>query len=214
MPSSRLPLLLRRVLPLAFLLGLGWFLWTTVRPALTAFDNPLNPTPRITVTHNTVLEKVESLGRMELVRYQFKDVVEYKKSTYRFLPDAKVALIVVGNAVGCLDLRQVRPQDVVLEGDSVLRLALPEPELCVWQVDHAKSKVYSVENGFFQDAELVDAGYKYAEANVRTAALQSGILAQTTQNAELILRPMLETMTGRRVVLTRQMQNPLRPARR
>ena len=98
--------------------------------------------------------------------------------------------------------------------DTALRLALPEPELCIWQVDHSKSKVYSVENGFFQDAELVDAGYKYAEANVRTAALQSGILAQTTLNAEQILRPMLETMTGRRVILTHQMQNPQLPDKR
>lgn len=209
-----MPYLLRRLLPLLFLVGLGWFLWTKVRPALAGLENPLAPAPRITVTHNTVLEKVEALGRMELVRYQFKDVVEYKKSTYRFLPDAKVALIVAGNAVGCLDLRKVRPQDVVLEGDSILRLALPEPELCVWQVDHAKSKVYSVENGFFQDAELVDAGYKYAEANVRTAALQSGILAQTTQNAEQILRPILQTMTGRRVILTHQMANPQLPGKR
>ena len=63
------------------------------------------------------------------------------------------------------------------------------------------------------DAELVDAGYKYAETNVRRAALQSGSLAQTELNAQQILRPMLETMTGRRVVLTRQLQNPLRPAR-
>ena len=209
-----MPYLIRRLLPLLFLLGLGWFLWTKVRPALTDFENPLNPAPRITVTHNTVLEKVEALGRMELVRYEFRDVVEYKKSTYRFLPDAKVALIVAGNAIGCLDLRKVRPQDVVLEGDSILRVALPAPELCVWQVDHSKSKVYSIENGFFQDAELVDAGYKYAEKNVRRAALNSGILAQTEQNAQRILRPMLQTMTGRRVILTRQMQSPTLPARR
>lgn len=209
----RIPLLLRRLLPLFFLLGLGWFLWTKVRPALSSFENPLDPAPRITVTHNTVLQKVESLGRLELVRYRFKDVVEYKKSTYRFLPDAKVALIVAGDAVGCLDLRKVRAQDVVFEGDSVVRIALPPAELCTWQVDHSASRVYSVENGFFQDAELVDAGYKYAEQNVRRAALQSGILAQTTQNAEQILRPMLETMTGRRVVLIPQMQPLARPTR-
>ncbi|GAA4001654.1 hypothetical protein GCM10022408_11180 [Hymenobacter fastidiosus] len=199
-------------MPLLFLVGLGWFLWQKVQPAL--FDNPLNPEPRITVTHNTVLQKVEALGRLELVRYHFKDVVEYKKSTYRFLPDAKVALIVAGDAVGCLDLRKVKAQDVVFEGDSVVRIALPPAELCTWQVDHSQSRVYSVENGFFQDAELVDAGYKYAERNVRTAALQSGILAQTEQNAEKILRPMLETMTGRRVVLTQQMAPPQLPGRR
>ncbi|UOG75422.1 DUF4230 domain-containing protein [Hymenobacter tibetensis] len=206
-------LLLRRLLPLLFLVALGWFLWIKVRPALDDLENPLDPAPRVTVTHNTVLEKVEGLGRLELVRYHFKDVVEYKKSTYRFLPDAKVALIVAGNAIGCLDLRKVRAQDVVFEGDSIVRVALPPAELCIWQIDHSASRVYSVENGFFKDAELVDAGYKYAETNVRRAALQSGILAETERNAQQILKPMLETMTGRRVILTRQMQNPLAPAR-
>jgi len=206
--------LLRRLFPLLFLVVLGWFLWKKVKPVLTNLEDPLGAEPRVTVTHNTVLTKVEGLGRLELVRYRFKDIVEYKKSTYRFLPDAKVALIVAGDAVGCLDLRKVRAQDVVFEGDSVVRIALPAAELCTWQVDHSKSRVYSVENGFFQDAELVDESYKYAEKNVRTAALQSGILAQTERNAQQILRPMLETMTGRRVVLTRQMAPPQLPAKR
>ncbi|PJJ48685.1 DUF4230 domain-containing protein [Hymenobacter chitinivorans] len=206
--------LLRRLLPLLFLVGLGWFLWKKVQPSLFDFSNPLTPEPRITVTHNTVLTKIEALGRLELVRYQFKDVVEYRKSTYRFLPDSKVALIVAGNAIGCLDLRKVKPQDVVFEGDSVVRVALPAAELCTWQVDHSQSRVYSTQNSFFNDAELVDEGYKYAEKNVQRAALQSGILAQTTQNAEQILRPMLETMTGRRVILTQQTAPPLVPQRR
>lgn len=201
--------LVRRLLPLLFLLALGWFLWQKVAPSLAGLD-PLRAEPRVTVTHNTVLEKIEGLGKLELVRYRFKDVVEYKKSTYRFLPDAKVALIVAGEAVGCVDLRKIKPLDVVFDGDSVVRIALPAPELCTWRIDHSASKVYSVENGFFQDAELVDAGYKYAEQNVRRAALQSGILAQTQQNAEQILLPMLETLTGRRVVLVPQMAAPER----
>lgn len=204
-----MPRLLRRLVPLVFLLALGWFLWHKVAGSL-ADLNPLRPEPRVTVTHNTVLEKVEGLGRLELVRYQFKDIVEYKKSTYRFLPDAKVALIVAGEAVGCLDLRQVRPTDVVFEGDSVVRVALPPAQLCTWRVDHDRSRVYGVENGFFQDAELVDQGYKYAEANVKRAALQSGILAQTERNAQQILRPMLETLTGRRVVLVPRTAPPTR----
>jgi hypothetical protein len=111
-------------------------------------------------------------------------------------------------------MTKIRPQDVVFEGDSVVRVALPSPELCTWRVDHSQSKVYSTENSFFQDAELIDEGYRYAERNVRQTALQSGILPQTTQNAEKILRPMLETMTGRRVVLTQQMAPPQVPARR
>jgi hypothetical protein len=211
MPLARF---LRRLLPLLFLVGLGWFLWKKIQPTLSELENPLRTEPRITVSHNTVLTKIEGLGRLELVRYHFKDIVEYKKNTYRFLPDSKVALIVAGDAIGCLDLRKVREQDVVFEGDSIVRIALPAAELCTWQVDHSQSRVYSVENGFFQDAALVDESYKYAEKNVRLAALQSGILTQTEQNAQQILRPMLETMTGRRVILTRQMVPPQVPAKR
>jgi hypothetical protein len=201
--------LLRRLLPLLFLVALGWFLWRKVGPALSGpglFGGDTGP--QITVTHNTVLTQVEALGRLELVRYRFKDVVEYKRRTYRFLPESKVALIVSGEAVGCLDLRKLKPQDVVLEGDSVVRVALPAPELCTFQIDHSKSRVFSTENGFFQDAALVDEGYKYAEAQVRNAALQSGILAETQRNAEQILGPMLRSLTGRRVVLGQQLVLP------
>ena len=203
MPLIRL---FRRLLPLLFLLGLGWFLWRKVSPVLRGLGGA---EPAVTVTHHTVLTQVEALGRLELVRYRFRDVVEYRRaSAYPLLPDAKVALIVGGEAIGCLDLRKIRPQDVILEGDSVLRLLLPAPELCSFQVDHSQSRVFSTENGFFQDAHLVDEGYRYAEKQVRTAALQSGILAQTRRNAEQILVPMLRTMTGRRVILGEPLRVP------
>jgi hypothetical protein len=198
----------RRLLPLLFLLGLGWFLWRKVGPALDGLNPLANNTPQVTVTHNTVLTQVESLGRLELVRYRFKDVVEYKRRTYRFLPEAKAALIVGGEAIGCIDLRKLRPQDVVLEGDSIVRVFLPAPELCTFQINHDQSRVYSTENGLFQDAQLVDEGYRYAEAQVRRSALQSGILAETRRNAEQILVPMLRTLTGRRVVLGQRMEQP------
>jgi hypothetical protein len=200
--------LVRRLLPLLFLVGLGWFLWKKVGSTL-ADLNPLNAEPKVTVTHNTVLTQVEALGRLELVRYKFKDIVEYRRSSrYPLLPDAKVALVVGGEAVGCLDLRKIRPQDVVFEGDSIVRVILPAPELCSFQVRHDQSRVFSTENGFFQDADLVDQGYKYAEKQVRNAALQSGILAETQRNAEQILVPMLRTLTGRRVIVGQQMVMP------
>jgi hypothetical protein len=200
--------LIRRLVPLLFLVGLGWFLWKKVGPTLSGL-NPLGPSePQVTVTHNTMLTQVEALGRLELVRYRFKDVVEYRRRTYRFLPESKVALVVGGEAVGCIDLRKLRPQDVVLEGDSIVRVSLPAPELCSFQINHNQSRVFNTENGFFKDAELIDEGYKYAEAQVRNAALQSGILAQTQRNAEQILVPMLRTLTGRRVILGQQMTLP------
>lgn len=209
-----LPRLLRILFPLLLLVALGVFLWQKIGPTLASL-NPLAPRePQVTVTHNTVLTQVEALGRLELVRYRFKDVVEYKRSAkYPFLPDAKAALIVGGEAVGCLDLRKIRPQDVTFEGDSVVKIILPDPELCSFQVDHRQSRVFSTENSFFQDAALVDDAYRYAEAQVRRSALQSGILAETQRNAQQILVPMLRTLTGRRVIIGQRLAAP-QPARK
>ena len=209
-----LPRLIRRLFPLVVLVALGVFLWGKISPSLAGFNPLAAREPRVTVTHNTVLTQVEALGKLELVRYRFKDVVEYKRTAkYPFLPDAKAALIVGGEAVGCLDLRKIRPQDVTLEGDSVVRIILPDPELCAFQVNHNQSRVFSTENGFFDDASLVDEAYRYAEAQVRKSALQSGILAETQRNAQQILVPMLHTLTGRRVIIGQRLVAP-GPARK
>jgi hypothetical protein len=192
----------------------GVFLW---RSFSSYFDKPEEKKePEVVVNFNTVLTSVEDLGRMELVRYNFKDVVEYEKTVSRFIPNSKLVLIVSGEAVGCVDFAKITQADIQFQGDTLVQVALPDPEICYYKVDHSKSKVFSKENTYFQDAELVEEGYKYAEQNVKKAALNSGILRQTTVNAEKILKPMLEEITGRRVVLVpqRRIQNPQIPPKR
>ncbi len=168
------------------------------------------------VNFNTVLTSVEDLGKMELVRYNFKDVVEYEKSVSRWVPNSKVVLIVAGEAVGCVDFTKITQADIQFQGDSLVQVALPEPEICYYKIDHSKSKVFSKENTYFQDADLVQESYKYAEQNVKKAALNSGILRQTKVNAEKVLKPILEEVTGRQVVLVpqRRIKNPELPPKR
>lgn len=211
MPLLRL---LIKLIPWILIILAGVFLWRTFG---SFFDKPEEEkVPEVVVNFNTVLTSVEDMGRMELVRYNFKDVVEYEKNVNRFIPNSKLVLIVSGEAVGCVDFAKITQADIEFQGDSLVQVALPAPEICYYKVDHSKSKVFSKENTYFQDAELVEEGYKYAEQNVKKAALNSGILRQTTENAEKILKPMLEEITGRRVVLVpqRRIQNPKVPAKR
>jgi hypothetical protein len=207
-----MPLLrvLIRLLPWILVIMVGIFIWRSFKDF---FGTDEKETPAVSVNYNTILTSVEELGKMELVRYNFKDVVEYKKEVSRYIPDSKVVLIVAGEAVGCVDFTKIQAGDIVFEGDSVVQIALPEPELCYYKVDHSQSKVFSKENTYFQDAELVEESFKYAENNVKRAALNSGILRQTQVNAEKILKPMLEEITGKRVVLVpqRRIQNPELP---
>lgn len=191
--------MMRRLIGLLILLALGIFIWRSFKEALLG-----KPREEVQVSHNTVLTKIEHLGRMELVRYNFKDVVEYKKEYSRWLPDSRSVLIVTGEAVGCIDMSQVRAGDVQFTNDTTITISLPEPEICYFKIDHSKSRVLHMENTYFQDAELVEEGYKFAEQNVRRAALNAGILEQTAQNADKILKPMLEGLTGKRILLVRK----------
>ncbi|PIQ21986.1 MAG: hypothetical protein COW65_05770 [Cytophagales bacterium CG18_big_fil_WC_8_21_14_2_50_42_9] len=191
--------LIRKLIPFFLIMLLAVFVWRSCKDTLLGTTNPATQ-----INHNTVLTSIESLGKMELVRYNFKDVVEYNKEISQWLPNSKSVLIVAGEAVGCIDMSQITIQDIVFTNDSTITIELPEPEICYFKVDHNKSKVFALENTYFQDATLVDEGYKYAEKNVRQAAINSGILEQTAENANKILKPMLEGITGKKVVLIRK----------
>lgn len=158
--------------------------------------------------HNVVLEKMVTLGKLELVRYQFRDVVEHE-IVKPLMPDAKALLIVRGEAVGCLDLTKISPTDIASLGADTLIVRLPEPELCDFKIDHSRSKVYNTEYAFLDESGLVDEAYRKAEIQVRESALQGGILEQTRANGEKVLKPLLESVSGRKVLLRYAMKAEL-----
>ncbi len=162
--------------------------------------NSAPPPPEVNFA--TVVEKVEAMGKMQLVRYQISDAIEYvKPSGSRFVPDAKAMLIVAGEAIGCVDLAKVKPADLVV-ADSVVTLTIPQPELCVFKVDHQKSRVYDTKfTRITGETKIIDDAFKKAENQIKNAALENGILEETKKNAQLILKPMLEQLTGKKVNL-------------
>lgn len=195
-----------RWLPLLIFLGVAWWLLDT---KFNWFQR--EEEPEATVKHETVLQEIESMGRLELVRYRFKDIVELTEKNSPYLgifdvPDSKVALITVGEATGCIDLRKITSEDVIFQGDTIL-IHLPQPELCYYKLDLSKSRVYSVDKQvyFKEDSKLLEKAYKKAEEQMRTAALKSGILNQTRENAEQVLRPLLEKVSGRRIIFLDQL---------
>src|SRR5688572_24253679 len=101
----RLARFLRFFLPWLLIGLLAVFLWKKCVPGW------LKNEDKVAVTHNTILTKIEALGKLELVRYNFKDVVEYTQEI-QFLPDSRSVLIVAGEAVGCLDLQKITDKDL------------------------------------------------------------------------------------------------------
>ncbi|MDI9878184.1 DUF4230 domain-containing protein [Flectobacillus longus] len=182
-----------RLLLLFLLIAGGIWLWEQYK----FLKNDNSTTPE--VSHNILLQEITSMGKIELVKYNFRDVVE-SKIKKNFLPDAKVLLIVTGEATGCIDLTKIKVADLQELKDTVV-VHLPEPEICNYKIDHSKSKVYDTQFAFMDEAKLVDEAFQKAEVQVQQSAQSMGILEQTKESAEQMLKPFIEKVSGKKVVL-------------
>jgi Protein of unknown function (DUF4230) len=194
---------IRFVLLIIFLFGII-SLWESFRTGHW-LPSWFSDTPQTTQT--IVLKEVQTLGKLELVQYNFKDVVEHELLR-EWMPNPKAVLIVQGEAVGCIDLTKITTSDISTESDTLV-VHLPEPELCSFKIDHQNSKIYNTEYAFIEEAQLVQDAYQQAEKQIRTSALQMGIIDQTRRNADLILKPMLEKISGKKILLRYRLKGNL-----
>ena len=152
------------------------------------------------VTQKLVLNQVTALGKIELVNYQFRDVVESELQK-TLLPNSKALLIISGQVIGCIDLTKLKDESLIFKTDSLL-IKLPSPEICSNKIDHSQSKVYDVSLfSLLDQSQLIDEAYKKAELQITDSALEMGIINQTKQNADKILKPMFENISGKKVRL-------------
>jgi len=179
-----------RVLPWLILLVAGYFFISKKFSINTSVESK----------HQLLVEKIEAIGKLELVRYQISDVLEHKNKT-DFLPEASVLLIVKAEAVGCIDLTKITKDNIEIDADTAV-VNLPQPEICYVKIDHKNSKVYDTKMAFFREAGLVDEAYKAAENHVAVEVKKSDILAQTKTNATNVLKPIIEGLGYKNVRLT------------
>lgn len=179
-----------RVLPWLILLVAGYFFISKKFSINTSVESK----------HQLLVEKIEAIGKLELVRYQISDVLEHKNKT-DFLPEASVLLIVKADAVGCIDLTKITRDDINVDADTAV-VNLPQPEICYVKIDHKNSRVYDTKMAYFREAKLVDEAYKAAEQKISAEVKKSDILAQTKTNATNVLKPIIEGLGYKNVRLT------------
>lgn len=156
--------------------------------------------PKVESRHQILVESIEAMGKLELVKYRLSDIVEHKNIN-TFLPDASVLLIIKADAVGCVDLTKIATEHIVVQDDSV-SIRLPQPEICYVKIDHTSSRVYDTKMAFFREAKLVDEAFKAAEDQVTKEVKKSDILQQTRSNALHVMRPLLEGLGFSKINLT------------
>ncbi|MBK0378379.1 DUF4230 domain-containing protein [Mucilaginibacter segetis] len=158
-------------------------------------------TTRTEVNEDVMVSRIVSMGKLELVKYAMKDVIE-KKELHTILPDSRVLFVAVGEVTACIDLTKVKKDDITQTADSIW-VNLPKPEICYVKLDHQKSKVYDVSGVWFPDKakSMVEDVYQIAEKKMLTTANEMNLLGKAQQNAGLIFRPFLENVSGKKVVL-------------
>lgn len=153
------------------------------------------------VSQVVMVQKITSMGKLELVKYAMKDIVE-KKEVHTFLPDEKVLFLAVGEVTACIDLTKVKQEDITQNKDSVI-VVLPQPEICYAKLDHQQSKVYDITGAWFPSnaRDMVEDVYKIAEKKILEESKKMNITGKARDNAQLIFKPLLESISGKKVVL-------------
>lgn len=155
------------------------------------------------IKEDVMVEKITSMGKLELVKYSMKDVIE-QKEVRSILPDKRILFVAVGEVTGCIDLSKVQKKDIVPAGKDSVTVFLPQPQICYVKLDHQKSQVYDVSGTWFptDTKDMVEGIYKVAEQRLLKNASDMQLLQKTKQNALLIFKPLLENISGKKVGVT------------
>jgi hypothetical protein len=156
---------------------------------------------RTEITDVGIVQKIASMGKLELVKYTMKDIIE-QKEIHTILPDSRILFLAVGEVTACIDLTKIKKSDITQSRDTVI-VFLPQPEICYAKLDHQKSMVYDITGAWFPDntKDMVEGVYKLAEKRIYDNARQMDVLGMARQNAQLIFKPLLQSISGKTVIL-------------
>lgn len=158
----------------------------TGRPAPVSADLP------------AVISGIQRLSRLESVVYTMDKVVEGERQN-EYLPDFlagdKILLVVHGQVAAGVNLEQLKPADVQVQGKSI-RLHLPQATVFSAALDDAQTRVYSRTTGLLVSADpnLETEVRARAQRQIEDAAIAGGILATAQSNARATVTTLLQTL--------------------
>jgi hypothetical protein len=155
------------------------------------------------VNEDVMVQKITSMGKLELVKYSMKDVIE-KKESHLILPDERVLFLAVGEVTACIDLTKIKKTDITQTANhDTVTVMLPKAEICYVKLDHQRSKVYDITGAMFPGnaKNMVEDIYKLAEKRLLDNANEMNIVGKAQDNAQLIFKPILENISGKVLVI-------------
>ncbi|MCU1226742.1 MAG: hypothetical protein JWQ42_4835 [Edaphobacter sp.] len=145
-----------------------------------------------------VVQKIQRISRLESVVYSIDTVVEGSKSS-TVLPDLlagdRLLLVVHGQSIAGIDLAQLKPEDVRINGQSI-HVTLPASQVFVTTLDNQHTRVYARSTGLLVpvDQNLESDTRARAEQQLQQAALADGILDTARKNARATITTLLYSL--------------------
>ncbi|MEZ2348749.1 DUF4230 domain-containing protein [Terriglobus sp. RCC_193] len=152
-----------------------------------------------------VVSQIQRLNRLETVSYSVDTVVEGKHQN-AVLPDLlfgdRLILVVHGQVIAGVDLSQLKPEQVKVDGRSVT-VDLPPSQIFTTKIDTAKTKVFARTTGLLVQADpsLEMDTQKLAETQILQAASGDGILDTARANARLGMESLLRGLGFQQVTV-------------
>ena len=193
-------------------LAILWFVGTAINNSIHKALNPLeqtnnalstqvanflHPTPTIIADPVTIIHEVQSLARLETIRYTVEKVITAETNQGALAPlfGDRLLFVAHGYIIAGIDMSKIKPEDLWLDGD-VLNVRLPAAEVLVATLDNDKSYVYDRQTGLFTqgDPSLETQARQVAEQEILKAAIADGILDTAATNALTYLHWFFETM--------------------
>ncbi len=150
----------------------------------------MHPTPTVIPDPATYITQVQSLARLETIQYSVEKVItaEVGQGTFGFLFGDKLLFVAHGTVIAGIDMGKMQASDLQLQ-NGVLHVKLPAPEIFISTLDNDKSYVYDRQTGVLTKGSqgLETTARQAAEAEIRKAAIEDGILQQAQTNASTFL---------------------------
>jgi hypothetical protein len=195
--------------------GVYWSLQRATEPVLelreqisTQVATILNPTPTIIPDPVTIVHELRPLARLETMQYSVEKVItaETGQGPFGFLFGDRLLLVAHGTVIAGVDLDKLGRDDIQVEPDGSVTIALPIAEVFITALDNENSYVYDREIGLLSkgDVQLESAARLAAEQEMLAAAVEDGILEQAQTNAENYLYRLLRALGFADVTFTVQ----------
>ncbi|MCC6614688.1 MAG: DUF4230 domain-containing protein [Anaerolineae bacterium] len=147
------------------------------------------------ITATVILERIQALAELTTTRYNFSGLVTSERQMpplLQLIYGERQVLVAVGTIEAGVDLRHLTSDSIQLVGNT-MQITLPPAQLQSCAIDESKTYVMQRDTGIFapESLSLDSDARRFAIAQFRDQALESGVLQQAQDEARTVITQMM-----------------------